>query len=178
MLRGTVTPFIAWPYRVVAIMAKTAVLKPWKLLTLASFYAALNALGNIDLDDEEKKKFRENLPKYLQDGIDWAPFNVPTAMRIPFTDAVLNLSHAIPFADISESSPAGTPNILSIGGPLGIIASAMMNNDPFTGRELFNPVAASSLEKLTAVGGAVAEGFLPTAVPKAADLLWTHRREK
>jgi len=142
--RGTIFPFIAWPYRMVPLMFKTMVTKPWKAVNTIAAITVVNAAAyaflGADGDDEEYE--RSVQPEWYQKSISWLP-GVPTTIRLPFgtpggDSSFLSISRAVPLADITDFSGSGIPSIINMGGPAGIIASILMNHDPFTGDEITN----------------------------------------
>lgn len=146
-LRDTATPFITWTYRMVPLLTKTAIMKPWKVANLVAGVYAINAIGYAlaggDEDDE-----RGLLPSYMQNNMwgDWHPVDVPTTIRLPFSlgsemPHFLNIGRMVPLGDLTQENNSGTPQTLAFGGPLSILYNLNTNNDPFTGR----PIADENL---------------------------------
>jgi len=170
--RGTVLPFVAWPYRMVPLMFKLMITKPWKAANTIATISAVNAAAYAFLgageDDEEYE--RSVQPEWYQKGVSWLP-GVPSNIRMPFgsprEDATfLSLSRSIPLADITDFSGSGLPALLSIGGPAGILASVSFNYDPFRGEEITNGTedVAGWLQKNAEF---LAKGIAPGAITNA-----------
>jgi len=46
-MRNTITPFLAYTYRIVPILAETAIVRPWKYAKWAGLGYGLNKLGSL-----------------------------------------------------------------------------------------------------------------------------------
>ena len=103
-LRHTLTPFISFTYRMVPILAETAIMRPTKYAK----YAALGyALTNMEsyIGGEEAKVERALLPDYLAGNIMDLPFMPKKTIRIPVKDKngrpkFVNISRLFPGGDI------------------------------------------------------------------------------
>lgn len=138
-------PFLAWPYRMVPMLARTAMFKPWKLLTMITVVQALNTLsyaitGN-DEDDE-----REDLPEYLRGSLFLMP-GAPQALRMPFdangNPVFWNISNFMPlgnFTDVARGGMFGLPwpQGLMPSGPLMTAAELALNHNAFTNRPIWD----------------------------------------
>lgn len=141
--RESVLPFIAWPYRMVPMMMKVAITKPWKIANTIMAVHTLNALAYsmLGMDDDEEEYERSIMPEWYKDSM-WNLPGMPGAtIRLPFSseqgDAYfLNLSRTVPLADIGAVQGSGIPGVLSPGGPGVLFVNFMSNYDPFTGKEL------------------------------------------
>lgn len=144
-LRKTVMPFLAWPYRMVPMMIRTALFKPWKLATMITGLYALNALSYAitgDDEDEERKK----LPEYLRGSMFLMP-GAPQALRLPFTSdgkpVYWNISSFMPLGNFAEESRNGLfgiqgwPQGLMPSGPLITAAELFLNHDSFTDKPIY-----------------------------------------
>jgi len=132
--RGTVSPFIAFTYRMVPLMARMAVTKPWKMLSLTTAVYALNAamyaLSGGGEDDERKL-----LDDYMNAdawGIPWAP----TYIRLPSfgntqEPTFYPLGGALPASSVFDQDPSGMPRALAFSGPGVTVVAAAMGYDPF-----------------------------------------------
>lgn len=178
--KDTVLPFITWTYRMAPLLAKTALLKPWKMANLAAGIYAVNALGYA-LSGGDEDEERRLLPDYLQDNVGWlkwAPVDVPTTIRLPFgldadTPHFMNIGRMVPLADITQTNNTGIPMAFAFGGPLAILWSMGANYDPFTGKEItdWNRTDGQNAMDYLKFFGAAAGPGTAVAAGKAADKL-------
>lgn len=139
-LRETVLPFAAWPYRVVGMLAKLAVTKPWKLAnTMAAMYTvnlAAYAILGADADEDDERKY---LPDYMQGRV-WG-IGPHQYVRLPFggegKGTWLGLGRMVPNADIADINQGSIlPQAVTPGGPAVIALAALMGYDPFLQKTL------------------------------------------
>ena len=175
--RQTLLPFVAWPYRMVPIMARIAVAKPWKIAsTLAAIYA-INALGYAAAgggDDEDEA--RANHDEYMQEAM-WGGlfgFNAPTYVRMPWSDegkeVFLGVGRIIPLADMATISDSGVPSMVMPGGPVMVLFSALMNHDSFMGKQISEDTDAPAEATAKRVGY-VAEQMSPNILVQLKKLV-------
>jgi hypothetical protein len=140
--RQTVLPFLAWPYRVMPMMAKLAVEKPWKLLNTLAVVGILDAMVYSLLggaDDREDKE-RGVLPEYMQGGV-WGLKGPSSFVRMPFGDAnsgvFFGLNRIIPLGDLAQiNDGAILPQTAAPTGPLVLALNALMNWDAFKQQQI------------------------------------------
>jgi hypothetical protein len=150
-----VSPFMTFAYKAIPLAAEMAIRKPWKIGTIAAGMYGLEEYSKrkLGMTEEEAETERALLPPWQQRRI--PPGIGPyTHILIPFQDKWGNnlywdLSYIlpygtmgeewgqtlIPFADIMPSSPL-----------FQTVAAIMTNRDPFTGRDIYNPVLDSTAE--------------------------------
>jgi hypothetical protein len=142
MMRSTALPFVSFTYRAAPMLLEIAAKKPWKLLKLALFAGALNAIGYAFSGGDEDKE-RKLLPEEKAGRI--FGFLVPKLIRMPWNDAhgspvFLDIRRWIPVGDIFDTGqthsavpvlPMAIP-----GGPLAVLAELLFNRSQFTGREI------------------------------------------
>ena len=46
-MRNTITPFLAYTYRIIPILAETAIVRPWKYAKYAALGYGLNKMGGL-----------------------------------------------------------------------------------------------------------------------------------
>jgi hypothetical protein len=137
-MRGSVTPFIAWTYRMVPLMTKLILTKPWKAMAMLGTVHAMNALmyATMGMDGDDEDRERGVLDDYMDTSV-WGIPNVPTYVRMPFGDSdnpvFLNLGGMVPLAGLFETQSAGVPRVASFSGPAMIAFQAMSNSDSFFG---------------------------------------------
>lgn len=145
-LRATVMPFLAWPYRMLPMLIRTALFKPWKLATIGTAIYGLNALAfaitGADEDEERKK-----LPEYMRGDLFWMP-GAPKAIRLPGEiggkPLFWNISNFMPLGDLAQESRAGLfglawPQAFMPTGPLVLAMELAMGYDSFANKPLHRP---------------------------------------
>lgn len=103
-LRNSVTPFIAFTYRMVPILAEAAIMRPTKYAKYAALGYGLTSLEGM-IGGEEAKVERALLPDYEAGNIMDLPFMPKKTIRIPLKDEngrpkFLNISRLFPGGDI------------------------------------------------------------------------------
>ncbi|HEY4372536.1 MAG TPA: hypothetical protein VGN52_11485 [Burkholderiales bacterium] len=157
-LRRGPLPFLAFSYRAIPMLIRTAAQKPWKLAKYAAVFSALNwmayaMLGSGGNEDRERKLLPDEKSGKMFGAI-------PRLLRMPWNDA-----HGSPvFLDIRRFVPGGDmfditgskgavplPQWLSVGGPLALMAELATNRDSFTGKDitLQTDTSAEAAEKVT-----------------------------
>ena len=138
-LRGSVTPFLAWTYRMIPLMTKMAIMKPWKagamLGTIHALNAASYALLGMDADDEAEE--RALLDEYMQADV-WGLPGIPVNMRLPFGDAdpaFFGIGGFVPLAGIFELQN-DLPKMAALSGPLWTAAELISNHQNFMDAEI------------------------------------------
>lgn len=143
-LRRGPLPFIAFTYRAIPILARTAAEKPWKAAKYAAIGGALNAFGYAFLglsgDDEDRE--RALLPDEKK-GTMLGVF--PRLIRMPWNDdndqaVFLDVRRWLPAGDVFDLSQsqaaAPLPGWLTPGGPLAVMMELVLNKSGFTGKPL------------------------------------------
>lgn len=144
-LRRTIMPFLSWPYRMVPMLIRTALFKPWKYAAMVSTIYALNAMAYAITggdEDEERKK----LPEY-QAGRMWLLGGAPESVRMWTHDGkpvFWNVSNFLPLGNFTQESRNGLfglpwPQGLMPGGPISVAANLALGFDSFTGKSLHKP---------------------------------------
>lgn len=183
-LRKTVMPFLAWPYRMVPMIIRTALFKPWKIMTIMTALYGINALAYAvtggDEDDERKK-----LPEYMRGNM-WLMGGAPKAIRMPVDKdgkpVFWDVSSFMPLGDFLSESRQGFlgmpwPAGLLPGGPLIIGAELLLGYNMFQDKKISAPTADASErvgDRMKYAWNAFSPGIplpLNTKGDKVADLL-------
>ena len=145
-LRHTVTPFLAFTYRVIPILAETAVLRPWKFAKYGMLGYALNKAGEMfGGGDPEKERAAMEADvrkggKILNLGI--MPYK---NLKLPFTDSegqskYIFIERFFPGGDVFEMGNGPLPFLPAplqfSGGIYGDVITSLLGYDLFTGREV------------------------------------------
>ncbi len=111
-LRALPTPFLAYTYRVIPILAETAVVRPWKFAKYAVLGYMLNNLGEI-LGEGSPEAERAAMTKEQQGKIGGLPFLPHKNIKIPSKDAstYVNVTRFVPGGDIFDLNSGTIPLI-------------------------------------------------------------------
>ena len=144
-VRRTALPFVAFSYRAIPLLAKTAANKPWKFAKYLAVGGGLNALAYAMLglggDDEDKER------RLLPDELSGRTLGIfPRLLRMPWNDehgspVFLDVRRWVPAGDIFETQKNAAlplPSWLTLGGPLTMVAELATNRSTFTGKDIVN----------------------------------------
>ena len=118
-LRHSVTPFLAFSYRIIPVLAETAVVRPWKYAKYAALGYAINKIG-ATMGGGEADKERQLMPKTSAGNILGIPILPTKEIKLPFTDEqgnskYINIQRLFPGGDVLE---LGTGVIPGLPAPL------------------------------------------------------------
>jgi hypothetical protein len=145
-MRALPTPFLAYTYRVVPILAETAVVRPWKFAKYAVLGYMLNNLGELvgtgDTEAERKAFTKERQGRVF--GLPFLPhreIKMPFApisqkgMKDPIGSYYLNVTRYVPGGDIFDLSSGTVPLVPAPLQPsFGIAGDVLF---PMLGYDLF-----------------------------------------
>ena len=150
-LKNTVVPFISYSYRVIPLLAESAVLRPHKFAKWAAIIGGADLAGQAITSEDYGKLSRhlmkESYKKTLF-GLDIMPY---TTVKLPFDsetgeEAYIDISRMIPGGDIyelREDGKSGLPGVPVPFQPGGLWWDfgymLITGEDPFTGQELEDP---------------------------------------
>ena len=138
-LRNTALPFIAWPYRMVPLLSKLMLTKPWKAAATLGTVHTLNTLFTAIAGEDDEEEARRILDDYMKEDI-WGFTGVPAYIRMPFGDpenaTYFGVGRMIPLADLFNLANTGVPQTLAPSGPLMTLFNAVNNYDPFLNRPI------------------------------------------
>ena len=72
-MRNTITPFLAYTYRIIPILAETAIVRPWKYAKYAALGYGLNQMGDLVGGGDEEAE-RALMPERKQGSFFGMPF--------------------------------------------------------------------------------------------------------
>lgn len=143
-MRHTVTPFLSFTYRLVPILAETAILRPHKYFKYAALGYGLSKMEEL-YGGKEAKVERALLPDYEAGNIMDLPFMPKKTIRLPIKDAkgrpkYLNISRFFPGGDVlsfdgQNPIPFLPEPIQPTGGIYGDILFSMIGYDLFRGQK-------------------------------------------
>jgi hypothetical protein len=139
-MRNTVTPFIAYTYRIIPILAETAVVRPWKYLKYAAIGYGLNEMGNIVSGGDEEAE-RAVMPERKQGRFLGVPFLPHRNIKIPIPQTADEQRSF--YMDFTRFTPGG--DVMDLNGvipglpaplqpSLGLLGDVMF---PLVGYDLF-----------------------------------------
>ena len=140
-LRSLPTPFLAYTYRVIPILAETAVVRPWKFAKYAVLGYTLNNLGEI-LGEGAPEAERAAMTKEVQGKIGGLPFLPHKNIKIPTTDKAryVNVTRYVPGGDIFDLNSGTIPLVpqpLQMNfGIAGEVLFPMLGFDLFRGDKI------------------------------------------
>jgi len=148
MLRNTATPFLAYTYRIIPILAETAVMRPWKYAKYAVLGYGLNWMGDIVGGGNEDAE-RAVMPERKQGRFMDMPFMPHRNLKFPVPafgegkeakPVYVNLTRWVPGGDIFDM---GNPGIPGLPAPLqpsfglgGEVLFPMLGYDLFKGEKI------------------------------------------
>jgi len=170
-MRQTATPFLAYTYRIVPLLAETAVVRPWKYLKYAALGYGLNSMGEIVGGGDEKAE--RALMQEKQKGkfiFDFMPYReikmpIPKFGDQPFEGPkYMNFTRFVPGGDIFDVGgnlfpylPAPVqPNF----GLMGEVLSSMLGFDLYGQRKL-RGLGINDWEDLKVKGGDLIQDLTP-----------------
>jgi len=140
-LRSLPTPFLAYTYRVIPILAETAVVRPWKFAKYAVLGYTLNNLGEI-LGEGDPDAERAAMAEQLKGKIGGLPFLPHKNIKIPTTDKAryVNVTRYVPGGDIFDLNSGTIPLVpqpLQMNfGIAGEVLFPMLGFDLFRGDKI------------------------------------------
>lgn len=180
MMRQTALPFVAFTYRAVPMLLETSANKPWKVIKLAMFAGALNAMGYAMLglggDDEDDE--RRLLPDEKAGKI-WGM--VPKLIRMPWNDdndspVFLDVRRWVPVGDVFDigatNAAVPLPPAVIPGGPLALLAEVALNKVGFTGKPITLETDTTG-EKAMKMADYLYKAFAPNIVVLPGTYAWT-----
>ena len=170
-MRQTATPFLAYTYRIVPLLAETAVVRPWKYLKYAAMGYGLNSMGEIVGGGDEKAE--RALMQEKQKGkfiFDFMPYReikmpLPKFGDKPFEGPkYMNFTRFVPGGDIFDVGgnlfpylPAPVqPNF----GLMGEVLSSMLGFDLYGQRKL-RGLGINDWEDVKVKGGDLLQDLTP-----------------
>lgn len=120
-LRQYPTPFLAYTYRIVPILAETAIVRPWKYAKWAALGYGLNALGGYYSGGDEKEE-RALMDERDQGRIGGVPFLPHRNIKLPIPQGVLKGKEGEEqksyYVDVTRYVPGGDVLDLNNLGPI------------------------------------------------------------
>jgi hypothetical protein len=141
LMRETVTPFLAYSYRAIPLIAETTITKPWKMAKWAALGYSLNYLG----DEGDQEETRKLLPPHQAGKFFGVNIFPPRMLQLP-----LHIEGKPVYQDFTRWAPTGDAFELTdrdtipyLPSPLqpsfgfaGAVVTGLLGYDMFTKKEL------------------------------------------
>ena len=146
-MRNSVTPFLAYTYRIVPLLGETAVLRPWKFAKYMALGYGLNAAGGYFAGGDEEAE-RALFPKGKEGTIFGLPGfpnkSIKTPININDKPVYLDITRFVPGGDVldigtysyMEKIPGVPAPLQPSFGILGDTIPALFGYDLFSGRKM------------------------------------------
>jgi hypothetical protein len=146
-MRNMPTPFLAYTYRVVPLLAETAVVRPWKFAKWAALGYGLNGIGQYVAGGDEEAE-RAVMSKQKQGKVFGLGFMPQRNLKVPATDAngnsvYIDITRFVPGGDVLDLGSAFGAKFPGIPAPvqptfglLGDVVPAIFGYDLFKGERL------------------------------------------
>jgi len=146
-MRNAPTPFLAYTYRVVPLLAETAVVRPWKFAKWAALGYGLNGIGQYVAGGDEEAE-RAVMPKEKQGRVFGLGFMPQRNIKVPATDAngnsvYIDITRFVPGGDVLDLGSAFGAKFPGIPAPVqptfglaGDVIPALFGYDLFKGERL------------------------------------------
>jgi len=144
-MRNTVTPFLAYTYRIIPLLAETAIVRPWKYAKYASLGYGLNKMGDLVGGGDEEAE-RGVMPERKSGRFMAMGFLPHRNIKVPFfpkfgkdsetqPPMYMDLTRFVPGGDIMDLGSPGIPGLPAPLQPsLGLAGEIMF---PLLGYDLF-----------------------------------------
>ena len=144
-MRNTITPFLAYTYRIIPILAETAIVRPWKYAKYAALGYGLNQMGDLVGGGDEEAE-RALMPERKQGSFFGMPFLPYRSIKIPVAPDdegnpyYMDFTRFVPGGDIFDLGNPGIPGLPAPFQPSfglgGEILFPMLGYDLFRGEKI------------------------------------------
>lgn len=173
-MRNTITPFLAYTYRIVPILAETAIVRPWKYAKWAALGYGLNKLGSLYGGGDEEAE-RAVMPERKEGRVFGLPFLPYRNIKLPSVQmqedpefkgpTYIDITRFVPGGDILDLGQPGIPGLPaplqpSFGAIGDVILPGIIGYDLFRGEKLKGQTGIAS-EDLKIRTKAIYEKLMP-----------------
>ena len=152
-MRNTVTPFIAYTYRIIPILAETAIVRPWKYAKYAALGYGLNKMGDL-VGGGDQEAERSVMPERKQGHFLGMPFLPYRNIKVPIPPGKDKKPY---YMDFTRFVPGG--DVLDLQGTIPGVPAPLQPSGGLAGEIIF-PLAGFDLwrnEKLKGQTGIAGE---------------------
>ena len=149
-MRNTITPFLAYTYRIIPILAETAIARPWKYAKYAALGYGLNKMGDVVGGGDEEAE-RAVMPERKSGrfmNVGFLPFRnikIPISPDEDGNPFYMDFTRFVPGGDIMDLGSGALPGVPAPLQPSGGLAGEILF--PLAGYDLFNQ------KKIKGLGG-------------------------
>ena len=168
-MRNTITPFLAYTYRIIPILAETAIARPWKYLKYAALGYGLNKMGDVvgggDEDAERAVMPERKSGRFMNVG--FLPFRnikIPIPPDENGNPLYMDFTRFVPGGDIMDLGSGSIPGLPAPLQPSGGLAGEVIF--PLAGYDLFRNqkikgLGAGAWEDTKVKGKAILDKLIP-----------------
>ena len=168
-MRNTITPFLAYTYRIIPILAETAIARPWKYLKYAALGYGLNKMGDVvgggDEDAERAVMPERKSGRFMNVG--FLPFRnikIPIPPDEDGNPFYMDFTRFVPGGDIMDLGSGALPGVPAPLQPSGGLAGEVLF--PLAGYDLFKQqkikgLGAGAWEDTKVKGKAILDKLIP-----------------
>ena len=168
-MRNTITPFLAYTYRIIPILAETAIARPWKYFKYAALGYGLNKMGDVvgggDEDAERAVMPERKSGRFMNIG--FLPFRnikIPIPPDDKGTPYYMDFTRFVPGGDIMDLGSGSIPGLPAPLQPSGGLAGEVIF--PLAGYDLFRNqkikgLGAGAWEDAKVKGTAILDKLIP-----------------
>ena len=168
-MRNTITPFLAYTYRIIPILAETAIARPWKYAKYAALGYGLNKMGDVvgggDEDAERAVMPERKSGRFMNVG--FLPFRnikIPIPPDENGNPLYMDFTRFVPGGDIMDLGSGSIPGLPAPLQPSGGLAGEVIF--PLAGYDLFRNqkikgLGAGAWEDTKVKGKAILDKLIP-----------------
>ena len=168
-MRNTITPFLADTYRIIPILAETAIVRPWKYAKYAALGYGLNKMGDVVGGGDEEAE-RAIMPerksgRFMNVGfLPYRNIKIPIPPDEDGNPFYMDFTRFVPGGDIMDLGSGALPGVPAPLQPSGGLAGEVLF--PLAGYDLFNQKKIKGLgggawEDLKVKGNAIIDKLIP-----------------
>ena len=168
-MRNTITPFLAYTYRIIPILAETAIVRPWKYAKYAALGYGLNKMGDVvgGGDEEAERAVTPERKSGRFMNVGFLPFRnikIPVPPDEDGNPFYMDFTRFVPGGDIMDLGSGGIPGLPAPLQPsLGLAGEVMF---PMLGYDLFRQKKIKGLgggawEDIKVKGKAIFDKLIP-----------------
>ena len=168
-MRNTITPFLAYTYRIIPILAETAIVRPWKYAKYAALGYGLNKMGDVVGGGDEEAE-RALMPerksgRFMNVGfLPYRNIKIPIPPDEDGNPFYMDFTRFVPGGDIMDLGSGALPGVPAPLQPSGGLAGEVLF--PLAGYDLFNQKKIKGLgggawEDLKVKGNAIIDKLIP-----------------
>jgi hypothetical protein len=155
-MRNSITPFLAYTYRIIPILAETAIVRPWKYAKYAALGYGLNKMGDLVSGGDQEAE-RAVMPERKQGHFLGLPFLPYRNIKVPIPKTGDRQESY--YMDFTRFVPGG--DVLDLNGVLPGVPAPLQPSGGLAGEVIF-PLAGLDLfrqEKLKGLGAGPSEDW-------------------